>query len=147
MSIFGLVTGFVKDIIGPAERIIDELHVSKEEKIKAKTELAKATEGVTLKMFDFLTEQLKAQKEIIMTELKGTKFQSSWRPLLMYLIIAILFNNYLFAPYLKAFGLVGTPVLHLPDKLWNLLTVGLGGYVVGRSGEAMVRSYAGAKKE
>jgi hypothetical protein len=33
-------------------------------------------------------------------------------------------------------------MLELPDKLWNLLTIGVGGYVVGRSAEKIAESYA-----
>ena len=32
--------------------------------------------------------------------------------------------------------------LKIPEAMWGLLKIGVGGYVVGRSGEKMVESYA-----
>ena len=65
---------------------------------------------------------------------------AAWRPILMLTIIAIVAWNYLIAGI--AIG-IGFPVtlLELPPELWDLLTLGVGGYVVGRSGEKMVKAY------
>ena len=43
-------------------------------------------------------------------------------------------NNYLLAPFVHMFY-SNFSVLPLPDKLWLLLEIGVGGYIVGRSGE------------
>ena len=65
---------------------------------------------------------------------------AQWRPVLMLSITAILINNYLVAPYaLAIFGVSVT--LELPGPMWDLLTVGVGGYVVGRSVEKSVRHW------
>lgn len=54
-------------------------------------------------------------------------------------ITAIVVNNYILAPYLQAaFGWWWSVTLDLPPEMWTLLTVGVGGYVVGRSGEKIV---------
>lgn len=52
----------------------------------------------------------------------------------MFLFMAILFNNYIFAPYLKCFW-AEVPILEVPGDLWALLKISLGGYIVGKSGE------------
>ncbi|WP_422006674.1 3TM-type holin [Pyruvatibacter mobilis] len=66
---------------------------------------------------------------------------AQWRPVLMLSITAILINNYLLAPYMEL--LFGVAVhLPLPEPMWNLLTVGVGGYVIGRSTEKAVRNWA-----
>ena len=46
----------------------------------------------------------------------------------------IIANNYLLVPYANAFFNWGI-LLELPDALWTLLTIGVGGYTVGRSAE------------
>ena len=46
---------------------------------------------------------------------------------------AILANNYIIVPWLQAFGVETVAVLEIPEGMWGLLTVGLGGYVVGRT--------------
>ena len=58
----------------------------------------------------------------------------NWRPLLMLIVGMIIANNYLLVPYANAFFNWGI-LLELPDALWTLLTIGVGGYTVGRSAE------------
>jgi len=45
--------------------------------------------------------------------------------------------NYIVQPYLIMFG-INAPVLTLPEDLWGLMKIGVGGYVVGRSAEKIV---------
>ena len=59
-------------------------------------------------------------------------------------ITAIVVNNYILVPYLQLFGLPAQ-ILELPDKLWNLMTLGVTGYIAGRSGEKIVELWR--KKE
>jgi hypothetical protein len=61
----------------------------------------------------------------------------------MWIIIFVIANNYLLAPFLNHIvTLFGggniLPILELPDKLFNLMSIGLGGYVVGRSAEKII---------
>jgi hypothetical protein len=80
------------------------------------------------------TEEIKAAASIVEAEAKSHWFVSSWRPLLMYVLIFILVWNYVIGPVIKIF--TGTIItFELPGDVWTLLNIGLGGYVVGRSGE------------
>jgi len=73
--------------------------------------------------------------KIVLAEAKSSNWiTAAWRPLLMMVIIAIVALNYLFFPVVNM--LTGSVFLiELPKELWNLLQIGVGGYVVGRSGE------------
>jgi hypothetical protein len=87
------------------------------------------------------TEELKAAASIVEAEAKANWFAASWRPMLMYVLIFILVWNYIAGPIIKVFtGAVIT--FELPGDVWTLLNIGLGGYVVGRSGESIARSLA-----
>jgi len=87
------------------------------------------------------TEELKAAASIVEAEAKSNWFVSSWRPLLMYVLIFILVWNFIFGPIIKIlFGSVIT--FELPGDVWTLLQIGLGGYVVGRSGKSIARTLA-----
>jgi hypothetical protein len=102
------------------------------EKLKAQlnTELLKSS-----------TEQIKAAASIVEAEAKSGWFSASWRPLLMYVLIFILVWNYIIGPVIKM--MLGTVItFELPGDVWTLLQIGLGGYVVGRSGESIARSLA-----
>jgi CBS domain containing-hemolysin-like protein len=79
--------------------------------------------------------ELQGAIAIILAEVQGESWlQRNWRPLLMLTCIAIIANNYVLYPYLKLF-FAAAPLLELPDALWELLKIGVGGYVVGRSVE------------
>jgi len=80
----------------------------------------------------------KVRGDIILAEAGSENWiTSSWRPLLMLVIVAIVAMNYLVFPILAMF--TGIPLeIDLPIELWNLLQIGVGGYIVGRSGEKMV---------
>jgi hypothetical protein len=87
------------------------------------------------------TEEMKASAKIIEAEAKSNWYVSGWRPTLMYLLILIVAWNYILSPILFLIIKVKTQV-ELPSDVWTLLTVGLGGYTIGRSGESIARSLA-----
>ena len=91
------------------------------------------------------TEEMKASARIVEAEIKAGWFSSSWRPLLMYILIAILVLNYIIAPIILA--LFSKKIgIELPSDVWTCLNIGLGGYVVGRSGESIARTLASRPK-
>ena len=63
--------------------------------------------------------------------------------LLFALVIAIniLIIPYVLVPILWLLGVPIPEIAPIPPEVWTLITVGLGGYVGGRSGEKMVRAY------
>ena len=85
----------------------------------------------------------------MLVEFNGSVLQRNWRPVLMWVIVCIIGNNYLIAPIVNnaaaAFDMTLLPILELPDHLFNLMTVSLGGYVVGRSAEKIIPQYIQAK--
>ena len=82
-----------------------------------------------------------AAASVILAEAKSEhRVTATWRPILMLTITAIVGWNYLLAPLVElAVRLfVGDQIpltIPLPDELWNLLMIGVGGYIVGRSAE------------
>ena len=79
--------------------------------------------------------------EIVLAEAKSDSWlTSSWRPLLMMVIVTIVALNYLLFPILNMFTTTQY-IIDLPDELWNLLQIGVGGYIVGRSGEKMITTF------
>lgn len=68
------------------------------------------------------------QTKIVEAEVKGFSWlQNNWRPLLMMVCIYIIFNNYVLVPYFKI------PMVILDNNIWNLMEMGVTGYVAGRS--------------
>jgi hypothetical protein len=86
-------------------------------------------------------QKMTTEAGVITAEASSTnKFTSSWRPMLMYVFMAIIANNYIIAPYLQAMFHTGI-VLAIPPDMWDLLKIGVGGYVVGRSSEKIMTSF------
>jgi len=88
----------------------------------------------------------KAAADIILAEAQSDSWlASSWRPLLMMVITAIVAWNFLVAPLIELGVLLATGdqiplTIDLPGELWTLLTVGVGGYTVGRSAEKVANN-------
>lgn len=79
---------------------------------------------------------------IILEEARSNNWMTSaWRPLLMMVVVLIIACNYLLFPIIRIFY-PEMITLDLPEELWNLLTIGVGGYIVGRSGEKMVDKWS-----
>ena len=87
-----------------------------------------------------------AAASVILAELKSEHFiTATWRPILMLTITAIVGWNYLLAPLVelavRMYAGDQVPLsIPLPEELWNLLMIGVGGYVVGRSGEKIAKN-------
>ena len=107
---------------------------------------AKLKSDLQTQLLQSNTQELQAAAKIVEAEAKAGWFASSWRPLLMYVMIFILIINYIIAPMVKAvFGVsIG---FDLPTDVFTLLQIGLGGYVVGRSAESVARTMANKPKE
>ena len=87
------------------------------------------------------TEELKAAASIIEAEAKSGWYVSGWRPTLMYVLIFILVWNYILGP-ISLIIFKSQITFALPGDVWTLLTVGVGGYTLGRSGESIARTMA-----
>ena len=115
-------------------KVLDDLFTSDEERINAKNQVFKILQEKELQL-------QKMQTDIILSESKGNWIQRSWRPILMlafgFIIIYCKFLALLFR----------LPVPDLEPEFWNLLQLGIGGYVVGRSGEKIMQVYAANKKD
>ena len=107
--------------------------------VEDKDQAARIKANIASQQNELIQTELKGAIDIILAEAKGNWLQKSWRPLLMMSVMAIVVNNYILFPYLSMWT-EKVVVLELPGGLWTLLTTGVGGYVVGRSGEKIAQS-------
>lgn len=81
-------------------------------------------------------EGVKAAAAVIQAEANGESWlQRNWRPLLMVLFGVIIANNFIIVP------IFNTPSADIPPDMWDLLKLGVGGYVVGRTVEKGIKQY------
>ena len=115
----------VKGVVGTVGKVIDRLTLPAREK--------KELEIGLLKLIQELERELTQAKAVtVQEEVKGNWLQRSWRPLVMLTFASVI--------------LIGTftslPILAETSRFWDLLEIGLGGYVVGRSGEKIMQAFA-----
>jgi len=106
-----------------------------------KDQAAKAAQELRMAMLEHEQTAQQVARDVVVAEAKSEHWvTSAWRPLVMIMFAVMIGNNYIIAPYLDA--IFGTSVMFdMPDQAWNLLSVGLGGYVVGRSAEKTMKEY------
>ena len=85
--------------------------------------------------------EMEAAMQVITAEAKSEHFLvAAWRPITMLTFVFIIANNYILYPYLSLFW-EAAPTLAIPPDLWDLLKIGIGGYVAGRTGEKMMSTF------
>ena len=113
----------VKNVVSAVGEVIDRLTLPAREKRQLESDLLQV-------LAEWERARVEAQSAVLVEEAKGSWLQRSWRPLVM-LVFAVIV-------------LVGTftnlPILDDTSRFWDLLEIGLGGYVVGRSGEKMAEA-------
>lgn len=131
-----LITNIVGTVAKPVFDVIDKAVTDKDQAARLKSELQ-------TRLIEQQDASMQARMKVLLGEIKGESWlQRNWRPLLMTTISAIIANNYLVAPYLGAMFGVGLQ-LELPERMWDLMTLGVGGYIAGRSGEKIAGTIKG----
>lgn len=126
----------VGDVINKVGDVVSELIEDKDKANQIKAAMSNAIMESDIRKYE---SQIKAQAEIIVAEAKSESWLArNWRPGLMSLFGLIIANNYVLYPYLSLF-FPAAPMLLIPAEMWALLKLGVGGYVVGRSGEKIVK--------
>jgi hypothetical protein len=119
----------ISAVIGIGGKILDKFVSDKDLANKLKAELAIAGMNGDLK-------ELEASVSIIVAEAQGNWLQRSWRPLMM-IWFGILLGMYWFG--FAPDYLVDNP--GMMNNLFDLLKIGIGGYIVGRSVEKAAENY------
>ena len=136
MSILGFLSGALK----PAFDLVDSLHTSDEERLEFKVALEKIENDLKVEGYKYDTALAEARSSIIIAEAQSQSWLArNWRPIVM-----IEFGGLIL---LIATGIMNVEDLAMvPNQLWRLLQIGIGGYIVGRSAEKIVPQVFNKKK-
>ena len=111
-------------LIGPLTTLIERLIPDKEKSDQAKAEM------MTI-MLNAQAKEVEAKSQVIIAEATGESWlQRNWRPITMMFFLVLLGFYW--------FGLAPQYLINNPSvvsNLFTLLEIGIGGYIVGRSGE------------
>lgn len=119
MSIFS----FIGNLFAPVANLVDELHVSDEERGKIQIELDKIKADAQAKFIELEKARLEAMQKVEVAE-AGSKYwlRANWRPLCSISLVVLIIAS--------SFGLVT-----VGPQIYDLAQVFLGAYAGGRSVE------------
>ena len=140
----------INTLISSVGKIIDKFKHSPAEKAAAHLELGKLQHNMVQEALTFEIKQVQAQASIILAEAKAGWLTRNWRPMLMIVFMVIIVNNFLIWPYSHELGIVAKQ-LEFPVWMQDLLKLGVGGYIGGRTVEkvipATVAAWRGSKSK
>ncbi len=128
MSILSILGGVLK----PAFGLVDKLHTSDAERLEFKVALSQIESDLKQVGYDYDKELAAARASIIIAEAQsGSWLARNWRPITM-----LMFGTLI---VMIATGVMDVDALaRVPERLWSLMQIGIGGYIVGRSAEKIV---------
>ena len=133
--------GFLSGIIGPISSLVDNLHTSDEEKGAIKIALDTMHKELAIESLKLEKALAEARASIIVAEANSESWITrSWRPLIMLMFGALI--------CLISTGLMDVEALAaVPDRLWTLLSIGIGGYITSRGAEKIVPVIGAMKRK
>ncbi|UOF80623.1 holin [Caudoviricetes sp.] len=135
------IWSFLAELVSPITKLIDDVHTSEEEKLQIKAAMFKIQQDITTKVIDYESQLMENQSKIILAEAQGEGWlQKNWRPLMMVWFASLLGMYW--------FGFTPTNLAQETiNQLFTLLQIGIGGYIVGRSGEKIIPQVVEALKK
>lgn len=122
---------------------IERVFPDKAKQAEAQVALQKAINDAEIEQAKIDADKMESQSKVLVAEASSQSYAArNWRPHLMYGLMIIVVYNYILTPILKVM-FNGIPVIPLPNELWTLLSIGLGGYI----GKDMIGHYASSKFE
>lgn len=126
LGLLGAVAPMVKTLFNTIDKTIDN-----------KAEAEKIKQTIQQQLLSGQLKELEAQAQIITAEAKGSWLQRNWRPILMLVFAGLVVAHW--------FGFTAPNIPEsVQNSLLNIVMIGVGGYVVGRSGEKIADKF---KKE
>ena len=113
----------VTNLVSAVGDIVNRLTLPGREQKQLETDILRLLIAVEEKT---ISEQAAAIRE----EARGNWLQRSWRPIVMLVFTVIVLAG----------TFLNLPILSDTSRFWDLLEIGLGGYIIGRGGEQLVSS-------
>ena len=138
------ILSFLGSAVKPLIKLIGDMHTSDDERNDALIALTELENVLKTKYMELEGQLIQAQGSIIVAEAKSQSWLArNWRPIVM-------------LTFATEIVLISTgwmdvePLVAVPPQLWNLLTIGIGGYMTLRSFDKAVPDVTAAwakKKE
>ena len=121
-------------LLGAVAPMVKTLFNTIDKTIENKADAEKIKQNIQEQLISGQLKELEAQASIIVAESKGGMLQRNWRPLLMLTFAGLVVAHW--------FGFTAPNIPEsVQNSLLNIVLVGMGGYIVGRSGEKIMDKY------
>ena len=122
-----MIWNLIGTIGGKVLDIVDDVVEDKDEANKLKFQIQR-------QLIETKSSELEAQARIVLAEAQGSWLQRNWRPLLMAVFAGLVVAHW--------FGFTAPDIPEsVQNSLLNIVMVGVGGYVMGRSAEKVVNKW------
>jgi hypothetical protein len=126
-----MIWNLIGTIGGKVFDIVDDVVEDKDAANKLKFQIQK-------QLLESKGTELEAQAKIVLAEAQGSWLQRNWRPMLMVTFAGLVVAHW--------FGLTASNIPEsVQNSLLNIVMVGVGGYVAGRSAEKVADKWKGPK--
>ena len=124
-----MIWNLIGTIGGKVLDIVDDVVEDKDEANKLKFEIQR-------RLIESKSQEMESAAKIVLAEAQGSWLQRNWRPLLMVTFAGLVVAHW--------FGLTASNIPEsVQNSLLNIVMIGVGGYVVGRSGEKIAEKFKG----
>ena len=125
-----MIWNLIGTIGGKVLDIVDDVVEDKDEANKLKFQIQR-------QLIENKSNELESAARIVLAEAQGSWLQRNWRPLLMVTFAGLVVAHW--------FGFTAPDIPEsVQNSLLNIVMVGVGGYVVGRSGEKFADRFKGS---
>jgi len=125
-------------ILGAVAPLVKTLFKTIDKTIENKADAERIKQSIQQQLLSGQLKELEAQAAIIVAESKGGILQRNWRPMLMITFAGLIVAHW--------FGYTAPDIPEsVQNSLLNIVLVGMGGYIVGRSGEKIMDKYKDKK--
>lgn len=132
-GILDLLSGPVTALVNGAKSLISQKLTNDADKAAANAAIDQLQIELQRAVLEADSKLAEAQRDVIVAEAKSESWLArNWRPILMLVFTFIVFNNFVLSPILSI------PKTDIPENMWELLKIGVGGYISGRSVEKAV---------
>lgn len=139
---------WLSGLVAPIAGLIDNLSTSKEEKMQLENEMTVLLTEVVNSILQYEEKLADARSKIIIAEAQGESWlQRNWRPMLMTNFGFVITWNYAIVPIVMLVFDTKVPPIEMPADMWDVLKLGVGGYIVGRSGEKITKTIMERRSE
>ena len=140
MKLTKVIVDSIAVLIEKVGSAIDKNVTSDEERLKAKKEL-------TNLILTYSVDMTEIQKDVMLAEIHGNKYQRSWRPSLMYMSMFIIFTTWFVMPLINIWlqdPNITSFVSSFKDAtdFWDIIKLGVGAFGIGRSMEKITQTVA-----